>query len=187
MDTTSHFIWIALQSEFLSDIFVRIYQYIKANHIEDTVIFQNPLSVHITLYYLEKHLDEEQKNSLKQYISLFDLGENIFICWYDYFGEKDNKKVLYCTSNTTLPLETYRNMLHEKYQRNDVDDNNFPFSPHITLLRIQESTVFEQHRENIENIIQEELYKIRNLNINTGKIFLYAVNSQFRDEIQIPI
>jgi len=81
----------------------------------------------------------------------------------------------------------YRNLLHEKYQRNDVLDNNFPFSPHITFLRIQNNEIFEQHRGNIELMITEELQRLKNMNVNTGRIELYAVNSQFKEEIQIKI
>ena len=61
------------------------------------------------------------------------------------FGSPPNK--------TNLPLENYRNDLHNKYNRNYVKDNSFSFSPHITFLKIQDSKVFKKHRENIENII----------------------------------
>ena len=59
------------------------------------------------------------------------------------------------------------------------------FSPHITFLKIQDNKVFEEHREKIENIINDELKKIKDLDLNTRNIFLYAINSQFKEEIQI--
>ncbi|MGB2111425.1 MAG: hypothetical protein ACPHY8_06505, partial [Patescibacteria group bacterium] len=86
-----------------------------------------------------------------------------------------------------LPLQAYRNDLHEKYNRDYVEDNNFIFSPHITFLRIQDNKIFEKHRRNIENIINKELYKVSDLNVNTKNIFLYAVNSQFKEEIQVKL
>jgi 2'-5' RNA ligase len=95
--------------------------------------------------------------------------------------------VLYFTSKTNLPLEDYRNSLHDKYNRNYVEDNSFAFSPHITFLRIKDSKVFEEHRECIENIINKEIQTISNLDINSGNIFLYAVNSQFKEEIQVKL
>jgi 2'-5' RNA ligase len=94
---------------------------------------------------------------------------------------------LYFTNKTDLPLEDYRNKLHEKYNRDYVEDNSFSFSPHITFLKIQDSKIFEKHRENIENIIDEEIKKINELDLNSKNIFLYAVNSKFKEEIQIKL
>jgi len=93
--------------------------------------------------------------------------------------------VLYFKIITNLPLNEYRNNLHDKYDRNLVEDNNFTFSPHITFLRIQNSEIFEKHRNNIEKILNEELQKIKKIDLNTRNIFLYAVNSEFKEEIQI--
>jgi len=185
MQTTSHFIWLALKAEIFSDIFVRIYQYVHENHMEDAVVFQNPLSVHITLYYLEKHLAADIKHDIKQYIPSFDMSKPLSVAGWNYFFRWDKKSVLYCTSTTQLPLKAYRDILHERYERNDVEDNHFPFSPHITFLRIRESGIFEQHRKNIESILTEELQKLCDVDVNAGQIGLYAVNSHFTEEIQI--
>ncbi len=68
-----------------------------------------------------------------------------------------------------------------------MEDNNFPFSPHITFLRMQNREVFEKHRENIEKIIETELQKLKYIDISTQKIYLYAVNSTFKEEIQIKL
>jgi 2'-5' RNA ligase len=188
MKTTSHFIWIELNAELFSNIFVEVYKYTKENNIANFLLFQNPLSPHITLYYLEKDIENITKKEIKEYIKKFNINDTITLSWYNYFFSWGwNRFVLYFTSKTNLNLENYRNDLHEKYNRDYVEDNNFTFSPHITFLRIQDSKVFEEHRENIENIINEELEKINNLNLNTRNIFLYAVNSQFKEEIQMKL
>lgn len=188
MQTTSHFIWIELKSELFSDIFVKIYNYIKENNIENSVLFQNPLSPHITLYYLEKDIEDKTKEKIKEYIKFFEINDSIKLNWFNYFFRWEwNRFVLYFTSKTTLPLKDYRNNLHDKYNRDYVEDNSFDFSPHITFLRIKDSKIFENHRENIENILNDELQKISDLDINTRNIFLYAVNSQFKEEIQIKL
>ena len=59
----------------------------------------------------------------------------------------------------------------------------------LTLLffKIENSEIFEKHRKNIEKIIESELLKICKLNVNSWKIFLYAVNSEFKEEIQIKV
>lgn len=186
MKTTSHFIWIELKSNLFSDIFIEVYKYIKENNIEDSLLFQNPLSPHITLYYLEKNIEDTTINEIKDFIKDFNIDDNITLSWFNYFFRWEwNRFVLYFTSKTDLPLEDYRNNLHNKYNRDYVEDNSFAFSSHITFLRIKDSKVFEIHRENIENIINEELQKVGDLDLNTKNIFLYAVNSKFKEEIQI--
>ncbi|MDD2907033.1 MAG: 2'-5' RNA ligase family protein [Candidatus Gracilibacteria bacterium] len=188
MQTTSHFIGIELKSELFSDLFVKIYNYIKENNIEKSILFQNPLSPHITLYYLEKDIDNKNKEEIKEYIKNFEINDNIKLTGFNYFFRGEgNRFVLYFNTNTNLPLKKYRDFIHEKYNRDYVEDNSFTFSPHITFLRIQDSIIFENHRENIENIINDELKKISELDINTKNIYLYAVNSKFKEEIQIKL
>ncbi|MCP4523679.1 MAG: 2'-5' RNA ligase family protein [Candidatus Gracilibacteria bacterium] len=188
MKTTSHFIGIELKAELFSNIFVEVYKYTKENNIEDSILFQNPLSPHITLYYLEKDIEDITKTEIKEYIKKFNINDTITLSGFNYFFRGEgNRFVLYFTSKTNLNLENYRNDLHEKYNRDYVEDNSFTFSPHITFLRIQDSTVFEKHRQNIESIINKELEKINGLDLNSKNIFLYAVNSQFKEEIQIKL
>jgi len=40
-------------------------------------LFQNPLSPHITLYYLEKDIEETTKEEIKGYIKKFDINDKI--------------------------------------------------------------------------------------------------------------
>ena len=188
MKITSHFIWIELKSELFSNIFVEFYKYTKENNIEDSLIFQNPLSPHITLYYLEKDIINITKDEIKEHIKKLNIDEIINLSWFNYFYRWEwDRFVLYFTIKTNLPLENYRNELHEEYNRYYIEDNNFTFSPHITFLRIQNNEIFEVHRKNIENIINKELKKINDLDINSRNIFLYAVNSQFKEEAQIKL
>lgn len=85
MQTTSHFIWIELKTEIFSDIFVKVYNYIKENNIEDSILFQNPLSPHITLYYLEKDIKNKTKEEIKDYIKNFEINDTIKLTWFNYF------------------------------------------------------------------------------------------------------
>ncbi len=186
MQTTSHFIWIELRAELFSDIFVKVYDYTRENNIINSFSFQNPLSTHITLYYLEKTINLETKKEIKDYIKTFDIDNMIRLDWFNYFLNWNwNRFVLYFTTKTDLFLEDYRDKLHMKYNRSNIKDNNFKFFPHITFLKIKDFKKFEEHRKNIENIISEEIKKINNLDLNTKKIFIYSVNSKFKEEIQI--
>ena len=188
MKTTSHFIWIELKAEFFSNIFVEVFNYIKENNIENSILFQNPISPHITLYYLEKDINLKDKDEIKEYIKSFEINDYIKLNWFNYFFRWEwNRFVLYFKSTTDIPLKNYRDNLHNKYNRHYIEDNSFDFSPHITFLKIKDSKIFENHRENIENIVNEELQKINEVDINTKNIFLYAVNSKFKEEIQIKL
>lgn len=187
MQTTSYFIWIELRAEFFSDVFVKIYEYIKKENIEDSIVLQNPLSPHITLYYLEKDLSEEDIISIKEDIATINSKQEIHLAWIDYFFHWEDKSVLYFTVWTSLTLKEYRNFFHNKYAKTNVENNRFEYSPHITILKILSSSTFEVHRINIETIIKEEQEKLKNQDTSTGGIYLYAVNSHFKPELQIKI
>lgn len=188
MKTTSHFVWIELKSELFSDIFSAVYLYLEKNNILDCIVLQNPLSSHITLYYFENNIDETEKEEIKKYYKKFDIKNSITVSGFDYFMNWEWKKfICYFLPQTDIILENYRNDLHQKFDRIWVLDNNYEFIPHITFFRIKNHTIFEKHKKNIENIINNELQKIKNININSWKIFLYAVNSHFKEEIQIKL
>jgi hypothetical protein len=77
--------------------------------------------------------------------------------------------------------------LHKKHNKTEIIDNHFPYLAHTTFFKIENNEIFEKHRKNIEKIIERELLKICKLNVNSRKIFLYAVNSEFKEEIQIKV
>ena len=185
MKKTSHFIWIELKSQLFVNVYNKIYEYIKINNIENIVTLQNILSIHITLYYLEKNLNKTDKIIIKKDISKLDLEKDIYVSWFDYFLRKWNKLVLYFTPKTDLDFKCIRDKFHNKFNRNKVYDNSFDFLPHITFLKINNSDIFEKHITNIENILKKEIYKLTDENINSNKAYLYSVNSKFKEEIQI--
>jgi lipopolysaccharide biosynthesis glycosyltransferase len=77
MQTASHFIGIELKAELCSDIFVKVYNYLTENNIENSLLFQNPLSPHITIYYLEKDIDLDSKKEIKKYLKEFKIESNL--------------------------------------------------------------------------------------------------------------
>lgn len=183
MKITSHFVWIELKNEIFSDIFVKIWEYLNENNVENIIDLQNPLSPHITIYYLEK--DFFEIDEIKNYIKNFEINKEIFVDSLNYFFRWEKRFVLYFTIKTENNLENIRNTLHKKYKRDFVEDNNFSFSTHITIWKIKNFEIFENHRTNIEKILLDEISKIKDIDISSKKIFLYAVNSNFREEIQI--
>jgi 2'-5' RNA ligase len=94
---------------------------------------------------------------------------------------------LYLVPKTTINLKEIRDIFHKKYKREYVSDNNLTFIPHITIFKINDAEIYENHKINIEKIIETEINKLLNLNISLKTISLYAVNSNFQQEIQIKL
>lgn len=187
MQTTSHFIWIQLNPEIFSDLFVKIFQYLKENNIEDILIFQNILSVHITLYYFEANLSEFDIIKIWKKIDEIDKNFTINVWSLKYFEREKNKVVWYLEWKSNKNLGNIFNEFNTKFQRKEVFENSLKFVPHITLFKINDSRVYEEHKGNIEKIIEEEIKKFKEINIFTWKINLYRVNSKFLWEIQVRI
>ena len=236
MKNTSHFIWLELKPEIFSDLFLAVFKYLRNKNLEKILVFQNILSVHLTVYYFEKDLNLETKKLIKTEIKKINLdlknlenlkksNKKIFVSGFNYFfrenlGEKSlelkedaekrdrsanarlvleslrenleedknlNKYICYFEIKSDLNLLNYRNIFHEKFNRNFIEDNNFKFIPHVSFFKILDFIAFEKHSKNIEKIINLELKKIKNKNISLNKLNLYSVNSEFREEIQIKI
>lgn len=188
MKTTSHFIWIDVKQELFSDIFISIQEYIDINKLDDCIALQDFEYYHITLYYLEKKLNENIISNVKDYINTFDIKKPITVTWYNYFNNSDwENNILYFSIKSEINLVKLRNQLHKKYNRDYIIDNWFSFVEHITFLRILDFKIFEKHRKNIQNVITEKLKNINLLDINTKNIYLYAVNSDTKIEKQIKI
>ncbi|MDR3150527.1 MAG: hypothetical protein LBU14_02690 [Candidatus Peribacteria bacterium] len=61
-----------LKSEYFSDLFVKIFQYLEENNIENTLTFQNILSIHITLYYFGANLSKLDITEIQEKIDNLD-------------------------------------------------------------------------------------------------------------------
>ena len=188
MKTTSHFIWIDIKSELLSDLFSEVYLYLKQHNVESILSFQNPLSIHITLYYLEKDISKNTKKEIVDFIKDFEISESIFISWFDYFTRwKDSKYLLYLIPKNKSDLKYFRDKIDAIYDRKYILDNSYDFISHISFFKILNPGLFEKHREDIEKIIKKEIKKLENIDVNSREVFLYAVNSDFKEEIQLKI
>lgn len=188
MQKTSHFIWIEINSYLLSDIFTKIYKYLIDNNITEIISFQNLLSTHITLYYLDEKINGVEISNIKKFIKNFDIKHDIFIDWFKYFKNWNwNNFLLYLKPKSDINFKFFRDNLHKKYQKSEIYENNLEFIPHISIFKINNFEIFKIHQKEIENIINDEINKIYDKNINSQKIYLYAVNSKFLQEIQIKL
>jgi len=145
--------------ELFSDLYVKVFSYLQENKIENIVFFQNILSLHITLYYFEKDLCKNDIKAIKNISSSFVLND-ISVLGYTYFYRNQKEYLCYFSSQTSDNLENIRNIFHEKFQRNDIEDNSFSFIPHITFFKILDIKIFALHKDRIEKIIKRELKNI---------------------------
>src|SRR5688572_22171077 len=101
MQTTSHFLGISVDGSEFTDLFVDLQNYFRSHDLEGAIEFQNILSLHITLYYLESSLTEDEKTQLLQDASDISSDGALRISGLkgSYFGEPGKERVCYigCT------------------------------------------------------------------------------------------
>lgn len=182
MIKSSHFVWLELKAELLSDIFVRVFKYLKRNWIEGTVRFQNPLSTHVSIYYFDKTVNEAR---IKKFIDLHKDFDEVKINSFNYFYRDWKEFIMFFDLESSWKIKNANKSFHEEFQEDNIYENTLKFKAHINFLRINEHIKFSEHKKDIENIITNELLSIKDKNIRNWKINLYAVNSSFSTEIQI--
>lgn len=188
MQTTSHFIGISLNSSFFVGMFIELQKYFKEHGLETAVEFQNILSLHVTLYYLDKDIASSDKQQLLADIVSLSASNDFALSGLraGYFGEPGKERVCYigCDDNPTLK-ETHA-FFAEKYAYNHIAENQLPFVAHISLFRIADPGVFAPHRAAVDEIINTHTKSVDAPSLVTG-LRLFRVNSTFHPEIQIAI
>lgn len=177
MKATSYFIGLEVWSEVLTDLFVNLYEYFDECGCLDIVEFQNPLSIHITLYYLDKLIDEKLvQDGLRDVVGKFELDE-----LRDFDG-----RIFYLTGSGLDGLKTE----FERYKGlfpNEVFENELEFVPHVTLFRVLDKKRFEEVRKGVGLLVKEFLGDLGVRSVSEGRVSLYKVNSSFRPELQVKI
>ena len=175
MKVTSYFIGLEVRSEVLADLFVGLYQYFDECGCLDIVEFQNPLSVHLTLYYLDNLIDEKLiQDELRDVEGEFGMNE---------LGDF-NGQIFYLTGSGLNGLKTE----FERYKvlfPNDVFENGLEFVPHVTLFRVLDKKRFEEVRKGGQLLVQEFLEDLGARSVSEGRVSLYKVNSSFWPELQV--
>jgi 2'-5' RNA ligase len=163
-------------------------KYFKEHDLEKAVEFQNILSLHITLYYLDKEIDAANKEQLVADIASLAESKDFTLSGLKvrYFGEPGKERVCYigCADNSTL-TETNA-FFAEKYSLNQIPENQLSFVPHISLFRISDPDSFTPHRTAVDEIINRNIQSIDTSSLVTGP-HLFQVSSLFRPEVQIAL
>lgn len=188
MHATSHFIGISLDSSLFADLFVDLQTYFSGHGMESTVEFQNPLSPHVTLYYLEDSIEPGQKSQILEDISDASATNRLTISDLkaNYFGEPGQERVCYLGCARDTKLEELHQFFVQKYNRPQIPENQLTFVPHISLFRIRDPEAYALHKEKIDAIIHTGAQIIDTKHAITG-LRLFRVNSLFHPEIQIAI
>lgn len=97
MQTTSHFIGLSLGSRYFVDTFIELQKYFKEHGLEKAVEFQNVLSLHITLYYLDNEITASDKEQIVADITSLSESKDFKLDGLkaSYFGEPGKERVCY--------------------------------------------------------------------------------------------
>ncbi|MEK7570843.1 MAG: hypothetical protein AAB553_01085 [Patescibacteria group bacterium] len=189
MQITSYFIGIVLENAPFVTLFVRLQQYIKKHKLEDAVLLQNILSLHISLYYFDATLTEDQKKAVKEdaeHLSLMHETLEVSPIKGSYFNKGTNNTLCYITCSQTEVLEKLHSFFTKKYLSPNVPENQYAYIPHLSLFTILDSDKYAQHKKAVDQIIIEEIELLKKYSL-VKDIQLFQVNSLFSPEIQIPV
>ncbi len=180
---TSHFIWLSISPDICRWLFDRLALYIETYDIQNSVELQRLESIHITLYYLGDTVSENEKWIYEQYHNSFPKDWVIYMNNIDYFYRNDSPSILFLLPENGDDFLKQNTLLTSLFQRNDIIDNQFPYIPHITIIRILDSSIFSVHRSEIEKIIKTYIWNMRDISLPYTRA-LYAVDSQIHPELQ---
>jgi 2'-5' RNA ligase len=188
MQTTSHFIGVSLDSKYFVNTFIALQRYFKEHDLEKAVEFQNVLSLHITLYYLDKELTGSEKEQLQADIASLRTSKEFVLTGLkaSYFGEPGKERVCYVGCAENEVLRDINKYFAEKYKFDQIPENQLSFVSHISLFRITDSGAFASHRAAVDEIINATIESIETDELVTG-LHLFQVSSLFHPEIQIAL
>lgn len=188
MQTTSHFIGLALDSSQFTYLFVNLQKYFRSHDLEGAVEFQNILSLHITLYYLESSLAEDEKAQLLQEASDVSSNGTLSISGLkgSYFGEPGKERVCYIGCVENEKFKGINQFFAKKYGYSQIPENQLAFVPHISLFRIHNPDAYAPHKAGVDALINTGVQAIGQDSLLQG-VHLYQVSSLFHPEIQIAI
>ncbi len=82
---------------------------------------------------------------------------NISLGNIGYFYRGDLPYILYITPDNIAYFAHKNKQASEQLHREDIVENQFPFIPHITIMRILDAERFVPHSDDIENMIQTHI------------------------------
>lgn len=186
MNITSHFIGIKINSKAFVDLFVELQRYLKNNNAEQAIELQDIHSLHATLYYLQKKISPHERDDIKNTLATITKLHKDFVLTPNrvaYFKRNKTDSLGYIECSQVQELTALNSHLVKKYKKDQVLENQYTYTPHISLFQVISHKLFITHKESVNNIIKQQLNAIINENLFQG-VYLFEVNSQFHPEIQ---
>jgi 2'-5' RNA ligase len=176
------------KSSKFTDLFVDLQKYFRGHDLEGAIELQNILSLHITLYYLERSLAEDEKTQLLQDASdmSLDVAMSISGLKGSYFGESGKERVCYLGCAGNEKFKEMNQFFTEKYRYSQISENQLAFVPHISLFRIHKPETYALHKAEIDTLISKAVQAIDHDSLIKG-VRLFQVSSLFHPEVQIVI
>lgn len=181
---TSHFIGIPIHWTWFQSLFASIK--ILLWNDQDCIQFQDFNSIHITLYYLTKNINNEDLEFIQNYLHTKKQWWSIMIESFGVFSKSNSPYVYFFHPKVSINIHAIHNDLKEWLPSMwKVYENTLEFIPHITLFKIVDVYRFKQYQSHIESIIGE--YMTNDSIYIFESIYLYSVDSLQMPEKQIII
>jgi 2'-5' RNA ligase len=188
MKTTSHFVGAAIDCRRFADLFVELQNYFESHDLTSDIEFQNVLSLHITIYYLDSTLSTGEMNEILSDTTNINNEGNVNISKLQvrYFGETNKERVCYLGCPKNQQLIEMNDFFTHKYKQSQIAENQLAFVPHISLFRIKNPERYNPHKAKIDTLISRSIETLEYESL-ISNLHLYQVSSLFHPEIQIPI
>ena len=143
----------------LDDLFDELCAYIRDHQLENSIQLQSRESLHITIYYLDALLSDSEQSSCLELLDAWAIARkrNIHLRWCEYFYRGDLPYILYIVPDNIAYFTNKNKQASEQLHRDDIVENQFPYAPHITIMRIIDVAKFALHADAIETIIQSHI------------------------------
>lgn len=186
MNSTSHFFGLNLKCETFSNLFKVLKKYIKENCLEESLELQNVSSLHISLYYFGKKISILNLEKINKDLAELNKKENFFPVYIDqlnFFERKGKKCLCYLYPSEKHNLERINSELKQRYMSEVSDNDHLRYVPHISIFKIKNESLYQEHNDAITTIIDKHLKLIEKINIFNG-FNLYSVDSNYSPEKQ---
>lgn len=188
MQPTSHFLATSLQTAVFTDLLVSLQRFCKEQRIEDCIELQNPLSLHITIYYLDAELTDYEHATipilLNKWRSTYS-NSSVRIGGHNFFFVNEQPHFCFLVPRSTCDL----GMIHNEcaaLMPNVLPKNQFTYTPHITLFTVKDFLRYAAHSQAIEKILNEHIQVMSDIDV-FANFHLYAVDSNYSPQIQIAV
>ncbi len=183
LQPTSHFIWLTLQWDIFQELYESLGDYIIKYNLSEVIQLQRFDTLHITLYYLDKNITDNEKYIFQEFQKNTPLDSGISLDTVWYFYRNELPYICYILPRDIWYFVRLNNILAWLFHREDISDNQFSYVPHITLIRILDPIRFSVYRTYIDSIVSDFIEKYTTYQL-VYSLDLYRIDSTIKPELQ---